>query len=695
MNTEGRILRERYELIAEIGRGGFSTVWLARDINLGAYWAVKQVKNTSNVEFNSFLKEVELLSSLNHPNIPRIVDRIEEGDDYFVVMDFIDGTALSKIVNLEGPQNEKKVISWAILICDTMAYLHSNAPEAGKRPIVYRDLKPDNIMLCPSGAVKIIDFGTATAYVPGQRLSGESLGTRGYAAPEQYRAAGNALGEYSDIYSLGATMYFLSTGFVPGVPPNGVPSVRSKNPDLSDAFEFCVAKCTADDPANRYQSFAELKAALESIEKLSESYRKKQKMRLVAFYSSLVLSIVFAAVGWAGYRWLQADLGQQFREAYQTAATYDRQQDYLNAARYYATAIAAKPDDRDTHILLFNALLPHGGGEGARAATMSAIDEMRKSYLDNRSSPMHNDPLLCYMVVRRCIEVEDTDYAELALHYISVIRDSSEYADGAVDVRSVHAFEVIASFQTQNTEDIDFDQFNQTLEALQEYADTGNLSADEKLHNYYLLIRMLSTYPRDLPDSYQRAQELGIKARDLLNANIGNENLAFNNIVPLYELMAVGQCNGASFYAGDAEREQAFRNSIEWFGYLENLHVEMTQMLELKRANAYKGVFDTYNTPARRERMSAEVEEYLHHAITLYENIIQKDEEAFLAYVYLTHACYDREMLRPPEERDFTATMDLYTRAKRLISMDSSVPSTSVMQFGALTKLLQNAGLGV
>lgn len=695
MDSVGRVLRERYELMAVIGKGGFSTVLLARDISLGSYWAVKQVKNNSSVEFDSFLKEVELLSTLNYANIPRIVDRIEEGDDYFVVMDFIDGSALSKLVNLQGPQDEKTVIEWAISICDTMIYLHSNKPESGKRPVVYRDLKPDNIMLCPSGAVKIIDFGASIFYQPGRKFSGEAIGTRGYAAPEQYKGGSNVLGEYSDIYCLGATMYYLTTGFTPGTPPNGVPSVRSKNPDLSDAFEFCVAKCTADDPENRYQNFSELKAALENIEKLSGLYRKKQARRLIMFYVSFFLSLVFAVTGWVGYNGYQADLEDRFQIAYQEAAAYDREGDYFNAARYYAQALQSKPEDRDTHVLLFNALLPHDGGEDAKAITMAAIDEMRKGYLDNPSSPMYQDPKLCYLVVRRCIEVEDIEYACMAVDYIAVIKDSPEYESGELNVREIQTFEVIASFQQQDSASADYDLFNQTLVNLEDYTDSATLTVDEQLGNYYLLIRMLSTYPHNLPDAYNRAYEIGDKARDILVRNASNESMTFNNIVPLYELVAVGQYNSANQAVRDEEREQAFRNSIEWFEYLDDLKVNLTPTLALKKANAYRGVFDSFNTPSRRDRMDATVHSYLDQAIVLYLEVAAKDTNNFLALVNLAHSYYDREMLLPVEERDFTETLGMYQLAKLRVNTDATLPSTSVMQFSSLTKLLQNAGLEV
>ena len=179
LSAIGTVLRDRYELITELGKGGMSTVYLAKDRNLDSYWAVKQVKNSSSVDIDAFKKEVELLSSLSHSDIPRIVDRIEVNDDFFVVMDFVDGTSLGKKVLTEGPLPEDHVVEWEKMLCDVLDYLH----HAKANPIIYRDMKPDNVMLTQSGRIKLIDFGIARECRHGEKQTGASIGTRGYAAP--------------------------------------------------------------------------------------------------------------------------------------------------------------------------------------------------------------------------------------------------------------------------------------------------------------------------------------------------------------------------------------------------------------------------------------------------------------------------------------------------------------------------------
>lgn len=694
MPYQERLLRGRYKTIAEIGRGGMAVVHFAQDQRIGSYWAVKQVRNTSSLEFDAFLKEVELLALLNHSGIPRIVDRIEAGSDYFVVMDFISGTSLTKIVQAEGPQPERTVIDWSLQLCSIFEYLHSADPSVGKRPIVYRDLKPNNVMLTPAGEIKLVDFGIATEYTPGEKMNSNSLGTKGYAAPEQYGRKENYLDACSDIYSLGATMFYLTTGATPAEPPKGVPTVRSKNPLLSDAFEYVVAKCTADDRANRYQSFAEVRADLENIERLSGIYRAKMKRRLVLFWSSLALGLVFLLASLVGWRGMQATRESRFQAAYQSAAAHARQGDHVSAAQYYAQALQVKPDDRDTHVLLFNALLPQNGEENANVKTMSAIDEMRKSYLDNPASPMYNDPQLCYLVLRRCIEVaDDARYAQAALDYIEVIRQSREFQQGTLVFADLHSLEVMASFQSQNSLNADYALFNQTLLEFESYTDRGELAPSERLDNYHLLIQMYATYPRQLENAVARAYQIGGKARTLLEESTLEEIAGFNNMVSLYKLVAASQYNGAQLLEQDAEQEQAYKNSIEWFDYLEDLSVSLDESMALKRANAHKGVFDLYNQP--QGQPSADALWHLQRSIELYEGILADDPQSFLAWVYLAHACYDREALAPQDQQDHTQTLRAYAEAKKLAHTDNTIPVASVMQFSSLTKLLQNAGLEV
>jgi len=367
-----------------------STVYFARDRNLDCYWAVKHVKNDGNVQFEAFKKEVELLSKLNHPDVPRIVDRIEIDDDFFVCMDFIDGSTLGSKLKKEGAQGEKDVVEWAKLLCDILHYLHTK----GKNPIIYRDMKPDNIMLGTTGRVKLIDFGIAKEIVRGEIPRGEKLLTKRYAAPEQFKDA--PMDERTDIYSLGVTLHHLVTGIVPSVPKSNQTStvlrpIRQINPLLSEGLEYIINKCIQIDPENRYQNCLELKYDLDNIEKLNSKYNKEMKNKALAFSLNVAGFVVCLALTLAGSSGMSKVKAQNYQQAFSRGMNYEQSKDYASAEASYIAAIDHDPDRVDTYLRLFNVLLPKSNDEDFTAKTKYAIDSIRK-YVDNKYSPIHNNP---------------------------------------------------------------------------------------------------------------------------------------------------------------------------------------------------------------------------------------------------------------------------------------------------------------
>ena len=209
----GSLLDGKYKILNEIGHGGMSVVYLALNERANKTWAVKEVRkdggNDTTVVSQGLVAETEMLKKLNHPNLPSIVDVIDKDDSFIIVMDYIEGNSLQHLLDVEGPQHPEKVITWAKQLCDVLGYLHSRKP-----PIIYRDMKPANVMLRPNGEVTLIDFGTAREYKDTRNEDTTWLGTRGYAAPEQFGGRGQTDAR-TDIYTLGATMYHLITGYSP------------------------------------------------------------------------------------------------------------------------------------------------------------------------------------------------------------------------------------------------------------------------------------------------------------------------------------------------------------------------------------------------------------------------------------------------------------------------------------------------
>lgn len=270
---EGTILNGRYEIIRKIGGGGMGAVYLASDNNLGGVLrAVKEMVQTHIEEeqqekaINDFKRESMILSSLDHVSIPTIYDYFydEKESRFYLVMKYISGGDLSSRLRSapEGRVEERTVCEWALQITDVLDYLH-NQPST----IVYRDLKPSNIMIDGnSGRAMLIDFGIARSISQKEEKGVTAVGTMGYAPPELF--SGN-VEPRSDIYSLGSTMFHLLTGADPQSNPLLIfdfqknPRPRQINPQLSDQIERILMKAVQYNSDQRFSSAGEMRASLE------------------------------------------------------------------------------------------------------------------------------------------------------------------------------------------------------------------------------------------------------------------------------------------------------------------------------------------------------------------------------------------------------------------------------------------------
>lgn len=296
MSENVRLIDNKYEILTQIGKGGMSTVYLAMDKRLNKQWAVKEIKKKSYDKNNqiivqSLLAEASLMKKLDHWALPRIVDIIENDEAIYVVMDYIEGETLSKILYDYGPQEEETVIDWAKQLCEVLDYLHTRTPA-----IIYRDMKPSNVMLRPDGKIKVIDFGIAREYKENNYSDTISLGTKGYAAPEQFGGKGQTDAR-TDVYCLGVTLYHLVTGKSPCEEPYELYPIRKWNSSLSKGLEKIILKCTRPDPNDRYQSCAEMLYDLNHYKEIDDEYKKKQKVKLATFMTTSMVSIIGLLTG--------------------------------------------------------------------------------------------------------------------------------------------------------------------------------------------------------------------------------------------------------------------------------------------------------------------------------------------------------------------------------------------------------------
>jgi len=258
------VLQDRYVVMQKLGQGGMGAVYRAGDRRLSTVtWAVKEMSQSalsSPLECqqarDAFRNEAEMLAALNHPNLPRVTDHFEQDGKAYLVMEYVPGETLLSFLVREGlPQPQARVFEWARQLCDALDYLHNQIP-----PIIFRDLKPANIMLTPSGQVKLIDFGIARLFKQGQAKDTQAFGTIGYSAPEQYGKG--QTDARSDVYSLGVLLHQLLTGYDPTSTPFRLPPAAQVNLSVPQQLSDAIATATNSDPNQRFASIAAFRAAL-------------------------------------------------------------------------------------------------------------------------------------------------------------------------------------------------------------------------------------------------------------------------------------------------------------------------------------------------------------------------------------------------------------------------------------------------
>jgi hypothetical protein len=262
----GTVLKNRYRIVRLVGGGGMAWVYQVEELppGSGALWALKELRPQTEdrgdqaVARGLFEQESRLLRDLDHPNIPKIADFFEENGRACLVMEFVFGESLEKRLRAaNAPLLETDVIKWAIQLCDALDYLHTRRP-----PIIFRDLKPSNVMVSNSGLVKLIDFGIARTYKAGKKRDTVAMGSENYAAPEQWGKG--QTDARSDVYALGATMYHLLANMAP------TPAFLPSEPLPLDNYNGAVSKETITiveramdrDPEDRFQSALAMREAL-------------------------------------------------------------------------------------------------------------------------------------------------------------------------------------------------------------------------------------------------------------------------------------------------------------------------------------------------------------------------------------------------------------------------------------------------
>lgn len=282
----GDVLNEKYRIEKFLGRGGTGTVYLCTNIELGNKWAVKHIpENKIN---NKTISEIEIQKRLYHPSLPRIIDVFRNGQGLYIVESNIEGIALDKLLKMYGSFGLDKVIDWSLELCDILKYLHSVKP----RPIIYRDMKPANIILSQGSRLVLVDFGISQELCGYQTEDTSLAGTSAYAAPEQLIKGGRT-DQRTDIYNLGATMYQLLYGRLPREKMD-CPG-HNKDKVAARVIEI-IAKCMENNPEERYQRVEDIQQELGLVKNMLAVKEARQK---ITFKLEIAVVAVLSIISYA------------------------------------------------------------------------------------------------------------------------------------------------------------------------------------------------------------------------------------------------------------------------------------------------------------------------------------------------------------------------------------------------------------
>lgn len=355
-----------YTILGRIGAGKGGTIYKAYHKRLKKEVVLKKIN--SNIQgFRDDRIEADILKNLRHTYLPQVLDFLEVDGDIYTVMDFIPGKSFQQYLDANRVFAQKQVVVWAMQICSTLSYLHSQKP-----PIIHSDIKPGNIMLTPAGSICLIDFNvSAVLNGQGTRVYGYSPG---YAAPELIAAAKHnksvrdkkqyrTVDARADIYSLGATLYHLMTGHIPAKDPRDIVDIREYKIQISDVFAEIIMKCLEGNPQKRFQTASQMFQALQGMGKSDKRYQALVLRQRIAY---MVLGAAFILCGMAvvkGNIQMEQEKMSQYESYVRREAECIEDSDYSDFEYYYQKAAALCPDEIDAYYqkaVAFNARGQYG-----------------------------------------------------------------------------------------------------------------------------------------------------------------------------------------------------------------------------------------------------------------------------------------------------------------------------------------------
>lgn len=397
-----QLLHRQYLVMRKLAQGGQSAVYLALDtLRNNQQRAIKEMSESNlspserDKAISDFMREANMLMSLNHPALAKVYETFVEGQKHFLVMEYVQGHNLEdELIETGRPLEWERVVNWGVLLCDVLQYLHTCQP-----PIIYRDLKPANVMLCADQSIKLVDFGIARWLHPSRARDTAQLGTDGYAPLEQYSARSEPR---SDLYALGASLYHLLTGRVPEAAPmriagTSLTPIRTINPAVPVAVERVVHQALSLKASDRFEDAARLRGALEWAGN-ADTARRSRPTGGPAFVTGRIGATIGATIG-------AITSGGSARRTTAGATSVVSPRLHIWPLRLDAGLM----DTNDTALLLLDIANRGGGALNGRIETNMHCLSAQPAVVDSTTtalqvridtSGLHPGPYTCHLAVR-------------------------------------------------------------------------------------------------------------------------------------------------------------------------------------------------------------------------------------------------------------------------------------------------------
>ena len=653
----GSLLDGKYKILNKIGQGGMSVVYLAMNEKANKQWAIKEMRKEKNKNYEimkqSLITETNLLKELKHPYLPSIADIIESDDTIIIVMDYVEGRPLSDILSEEGVIEEDKVADYAIQLCDVLDYLHSQKP-----PIIYRDLKPANIMLRPDGKITLIDFGTARKYNYDSVSDTTCLGTIGYAAPEQF--AGETLRQTdarTDIYNLGATMYHLLTGVNPSEPPYELYPIRRWDESLSNGLEKIILRATRKDPDKRFNDCKEMSYALQHFRDLDDSYIATQKKKIFLFAASLILSFTFFSMAIVVNGMEKREISKVYNNylseaALKIASTGSKNVVDTDILKLFKDAINVSPNSTEAYIRMLDYYCDLGQTRNG----LMAISAMIASGTGDLSN---NDDLM--MRMGQIYFLGNSKDTEFNIDYGTAAR----YFD-KVNIKKYPQAKYYSSLSKSLSEiGMDWNIIVKDMKNVDEYLNT-EVNEEEKAEIYITLSKIYRANAFAIQKvgekPFDKAMELLNKAGEILNSSYTDKNLKDKYLPELYFGFADAYYRRANV---EPDEKESRNDLYEAVSYYERYLIFATTAQTVLFKNR---IGDIYRALGEYKR-----------AVEEYEDIIGKYPEDATAYISLA-------TMLLIDMKDVNTSAMIYMKARQLPDIEFN------SNFVSLKNKLKNVG---